>query len=84
MDRIERKTNLFYSEYLPEVKELVETIKKKNVNVDDLERLIVGIEDAVKRKDYLAADQLIITLQDEIEKAKLEAGIFDNTGLFDS
>lgn len=82
MDRIERKTNIFYNEYLPEVKELVETIRKKGVNVEDLERLIAGIEDSVKKKDYLAADQLITMLQDELEKAKLEAGIFDSTGLF--
>jgi predicted kinase len=82
MDRLERKTNLFYLEYLPEIKDTVQAIENKGINVDELRRLIASIELEIRRKDYLAADQLISILQEELERKKIEAGIFDNTGLF--
>lgn len=82
MDRIERKTNIFYLEYLPELKEVLAKIKEKGVDVGEIEKLIANFEDAVKRKDYLIADQLIVMIQDEVEKAKLEAGIFDSFWMF--
>ncbi|MCX7831625.1 MAG: hypothetical protein N2440_01845 [Actinobacteria bacterium] len=82
MDRLERKTNIFYLEYLPEIKELLNAIKERGVDVSEAERLIENLEEAIKKKDYLLADQLIVMLQEEVERAKLEAGIFDNTGFF--
>lgn len=82
MDRLERKTNIFYLEYLPEIKEILPVLKSKGVDVSEIERLIQSLESAIKNKDYLTADQLIVMLQDEVEKAKIDAGIFDNTGLF--
>lgn len=82
MDRLERKTNIFYLEYLPEIKEILPVLRSKGVDVSEIERLIQSLESAIKNKDYLTADQLIVMLQDEVEKAKIDAGIFDNTGLF--
>lgn len=82
MDRLERKTNFFYLEYLPEIKELIQVIENKGINVDDLKRLVTSIEVEIKKKDYLAADQLISMLQEELEKKKIQAGIFDRSGFY--
>lgn len=80
MDRLERKTNLFYYEYLPDIKEMVSKIKEKGIDVSEIEAIIANLEEAISKKDYLNADQLIVMLQEEVEKAKLEAGIFDSFG----
>lgn len=82
MDRLEKKTNIFYLEYLPEIKEIVDAIEKKGIDVSELKRLIESVEAEIKNKDYLAADQLISILNEELEKKKIEAGIYDNTGFF--
>lgn len=80
LDRLERKTNLFYYEYLPDIKEMVSKIKEKGIDVSEIEAIIANLEEAISKKDYLNADQLIVMLQEEVEKAKLEAGIFDSFG----
>jgi hypothetical protein len=80
MDRLERKTNLFYYEFLPEIKETLVRIKEKGVDVSGINSIIANLEEAIAAKDYLVADQLIAILEEEVEKAKLEAGIFDNYG----
>jgi len=81
LDRLERKTNLFYYEYLPDIKEIILKIKEKGIDVSGIEAIIADFEEAVSKKDYLSADQLIVMLEEEVEKAKLEAGIFDSFGL---
>lgn len=78
--RLERKTNLFYEEYLPEIREQIELLKEKNIDVSELEKMADSLEEQIRVKDYLAADQIIELLVEELEKKKLEAGIFDRPG----
>ncbi len=82
MDRLERKTNLFYDDYIKEKLEVVEEIEKRGQDASEIRQMISSLEDEVRKKDYLAADQLIYMIDEEIEKKKIQAGIFDNTGLF--
>lgn len=78
--RLERKTNLFYEEYLPEIREQIELIRERNIDVSELEKMADSLEEEIKKKDYLAADQIIELLLEELEQKKLEAGIFDRPG----
>lgn len=82
MDRLERKTNLFYDDYIKEKLEVVEEIERRGQDASEIRQMISSLADEVRKKDYLAADQLIYMIDEEIEKKKIQAGIFDNTGLF--
>lgn len=75
MDRLERKTNLFYSSYLPEIKEQIKELKESGKDTSELERMVTSLEEQVAKKDYLAADQLIKVLMGEVQKMREEAGM---------
>lgn len=75
MDNLEKKTNLFYKDYLPEVLAQIEEIKDAGVDTSELERLTSSLEEAINKKDYLTADYLIETLLSELEYAREKAGL---------
>lgn len=79
MDRLERKTNLFYKDYLPGVKDQIAELKESGQNTSELERLLLSLEEAIYKKDYLNADYLINLLLDELSTAREKAGLPGNS-----
>lgn len=75
MDRLERKTNLFYQDYLPEVRAQIEELRDAGHDVAELERIVASLEEAVAKKDYLNADYLIEMLIESLAAAREDAGL---------
>lgn len=75
MDRLERKTNLFYQDYLPEVRAQIEELRDSGRDVAELERIVASLEEAVAKKDYLNADYLIEMLIESLAVAREDAGL---------
>lgn len=74
MDRLERKTNLFYNEYVPEVRAQIDELREAGHDVSELERILASLEEAVQKKDYLNADFLIEMLIQTLSSAREDAG----------
>jgi hypothetical protein len=81
MDRLERKTNLFYNEYVPEVRAQIDELREAGHDVSELERILASLEEAVQKKDYLNADFLIEMLIETLSAARENAG-FGRTDFF--
>lgn len=75
LDNLEKKTNVFYRDYLPEVLAQIDEIREAGVDTSELERLTSSLEEAINKKDYLTADYLIEMLLSELESARERAGL---------
>ncbi len=83
MDRLERKTNMFYQDYLPVVKEEIAELEARGHNCDDMLRLMTSLQEATDKKDYLTADYLIDLLMEGLEAARQGAGLGVRGFVFD-